>query len=77
MATVNLSPEQAQDIVQATTFDIWNEHDGSKRRQLMEKYWVPGVTCYSPFGIAFGYNALDQVWAGQSPTFCSQILPTP
>jgi hypothetical protein len=65
MATINLSAEQARAIVQATTFDVFNEHDASKRRQLMEKYWAPGVTCFSPFGIATGYDALDQVWAGE------------
>ncbi|KAN0108607.1 hypothetical protein V8E51_008349 [Hyaloscypha variabilis] len=64
MAPINLSAEQACAIVQATTFDVFNEHDASKRRQLMEKYWAPGVTCFSPFGIATGYDALDQVWAG-------------
>jgi hypothetical protein len=69
MAASTLSPEQAQEIVQAMTFDIWNEHNQSKRRQLMEKYWVPGLTCYSLFGVATGYDALDQVWTGQYNTF--------
>jgi hypothetical protein len=60
-----ISPEQAHAIVQATTFDIFNEHDQVKRRHLMERFWAPDVTCYSPFGVATGYDALDHVWHGQ------------
>ncbi|KAE8450787.1 hypothetical protein EG329_005700 [Mollisiaceae sp. DMI_Dod_QoI] len=60
----NVSVDQARALVQATTFDIFNEHDQSKRRQLMEKFWAADVTCYSPFGVATGYDALDQVWGG-------------
>ncbi|CZR56537.1 uncharacterized protein PAC_06426 [Phialocephala subalpina] len=63
------SVEQSIAIVQATTFDIFNEHDQLKRRQLMEKYWAPDVTCYSPFGEATGYDALDQVWGGECLVF--------
>ncbi|KIM95838.1 hypothetical protein OIDMADRAFT_148820 [Oidiodendron maius Zn] len=59
-----LTVDQARALVQATTFDIFNEHDQPKRRQLMEKYWVPGITCYSPFGASTGYDALDQTWNG-------------
>jgi hypothetical protein len=62
----NISVDQARALVQATTFDIFNEHDQSKRRQLMEKFWTADVTCYSPFGVATGYDALDQVWGGES-----------
>jgi hypothetical protein len=73
MAPINLSLEQARTIVQATTFDIFNEHDASKRRQLMEKHWAENVTCHSPFGIAEGYEALDQVWGGELPPFNSPL----
>ena len=60
-----ISPEQAHAIVQATTFDIFNEHDQAKRRHLMERFWAPDVTCCSPFGVATGYGALDHVWDGE------------
>jgi hypothetical protein len=60
----SVSVDQARALVQATTFDIFNEHDQSKRRQLMKKYWAADVSCYSPFGVAIGYDALDQVWGG-------------
>jgi hypothetical protein len=33
-----IPPEQAHAIVQATTFDIFNEHDQAKRRHLMERF---------------------------------------
>jgi len=65
MASPSLSVDQARTLVQATTFDIFNEHDQSKRRHLMEKYWAKDVTCYSPFGEATGYDALDHVWGGE------------
>jgi hypothetical protein len=60
-----LSVGQARDLVGATTFDIFNEQDQLKRRQLMEKYWATDVTCYSPFGVSVGYDALDQLWDGK------------
>jgi uncharacterized protein YfeS len=74
MAPSNLSVEQARTIVQATTFDIFNEHDALKRRTLMEKYWSENATCYSPFGVAEGYDALDQVWGGELLPFNSPLL---
>jgi hypothetical protein len=52
------------DPKEATTLDIWNEHDQPKRRDLIEKYWAADVTCYSPFGIAIGYDALDHILLG-------------
>lgn len=56
------SVDQARALVEATTFDIFNEHDQPKRRLLMDKYWASNLTCYSPFGVATGYDALDKVW---------------
>jgi hypothetical protein len=58
------SVDQARALVEATTFDIFNEHDQPKRRLLMDKYWASNLTCYSPFGVATGYDALDKVWDG-------------
>ncbi|KIM92778.1 hypothetical protein OIDMADRAFT_149980 [Oidiodendron maius Zn] len=56
--------DQARALVEATTFDIFNERDQTKRRQLMEKYWASDITCYSPFGASAGYDAMDQLWDG-------------
>jgi hypothetical protein len=69
MASPTISVNQARALVQATTFDIFNEHDQAKRRNLMEKYWAADVTCYSPFGAAAGYDALDHVWGGKYSIF--------
>jgi hypothetical protein len=60
-----VSVDQARAIVQATTFDIFNEHNQSKRRELMEKYWAIDLICHSPFGASTGYDALDQLWGGE------------
>jgi hypothetical protein len=60
-----VSADQARALVEATTFDIFNEHDQTKRRQLMKKYWAIDMTCYSPFGVSTGYDGLDQVWVGE------------
>lgn len=65
----NLSVEEARVLVQATTFDIFNERDQAERRRLMEQFWAPDVTCYSPFGASTGYDAMDQLWDGQSLLF--------
>ena len=64
-----VSVEQARALVEATTFDIFNERDQSKRRQLMERYWAVDLTCHSPFGASTGYDAMDQVWDGEYLTF--------
>lgn len=72
-----VSVDEARALVQATTFDIFNEHDQSKRRQLMEKYWVVDVTCYSPYGVATGYDALDQVWGGEYFSFLALLSKQP
>ena len=56
--------DQARALVEATTFDIFNERDQTKRRQLMENYWASDITCYSPFGASAGYAAMDQLWDG-------------
>lgn len=61
----NLSVDEARALVQATTFDIFNERDQSKRRRLMEQYWANDLTCYSPFGVSTGHIAMDQLWDGQ------------
>lgn len=79
MANTNqpqLTADVARAIVTATTFDIFNEHDQSKRRRLMEKFWSADVTCYSPFGAAIGYDALDQVWGGEHPYLSFFVQPT-
>jgi hypothetical protein len=60
-----VSVDQARPLVQATTFDNFNKHGQTKRRQLMEKYWVAEITCYSPFGASTRYDAFDQVWGGK------------
>jgi hypothetical protein len=72
-----VSVDQARALVDATTFDIFNEHVQSKRRQLMEKYWATDVTCYSPFGASTGYDALDKVWDGEYFVFLVVRLMQP
>ena len=65
-AHIPLTPSAAAAIVTATTCDIFNTSDQPTRRSLMEKHWSPSVTCYSPFGIAAGFDGLDQVYNGTS-----------
>jgi hypothetical protein len=65
----NVSVEQARALVEATTFEIFNKRDQSKRRQLMERYWAADLTCYSPFGALIGYDAMDKLWDGEHLTF--------
>lgn len=65
ISAYKISQEEASKLVEATTCDIFNEHDASKRRELMEQYWSKDIVCYSPFGEAPGFDAIDQVWAGE------------
>lgn len=60
-----VSVDMAQAIVTATTFDIFNEHNQTKRRELMERFWITDIAFYSPFGVSTGYDALDRVWEGE------------
>lgn len=64
-----LSVDAARILVQATTVDIFNEQDLSKRRQLMEKHWAADLTCCSVMGAYTGYDALDRLWDGEYHLF--------
>jgi hypothetical protein len=66
-----LSIERATAIVQATTVDIFNDRDQLSRRKLMEDYWSADITCYTPFGVSLGYDAMDQLWDGRHPFITS------
>jgi hypothetical protein len=64
MALSEISVELARDIVKTTTFDVFNEHDQSARRLLMQKHWATNITCYTPFGNFVGYDEIDKLWDG-------------
>lgn len=64
----------------ATTRDILNERDASKRRQLMEKNWSANVIAYEPGKSNTGYEniakSIDELHAGdQSSWTCKLIEP--
>ena len=66
MATpIQLTPSQASVVIEAVTCTIFNEHDKSKRRELMEQHWSKDIVCFSPYGAARGFDAIDQVWEGR------------
>jgi hypothetical protein len=71
-----LSVDVAKVLVQATTVDIFNEHNLLKRRQLMEKHWATDLTCYTAMGAYTGHDALDQLWDGKYhlPVFISRLF---
>ena len=60
VASMELSQSTATAIAQATTVDIFNESDTSKRRQMMEKVWSPNIIGYLPHKAYTGYDELDQ-----------------
>ena len=54
-----ITVEQAQAIVQATTFDYWNIDSPQERRKIAEKYFVTQVNAYPPDGSLFvGFDAV-------------------
>jgi hypothetical protein len=59
---MEVSHSTAKALVQATTVDIFNERDPTKRRQLMEKYWSPNITCYQTGNTGKGFDNMEQVW---------------
>lgn len=61
---IQLTREQALAITDATTLLIFNEHNASKRKELMQKYWNTSIQCFSPFGAAEGYDGIEGLWEG-------------
>ena len=59
---MELSQSKATELAQATTVSIFNERDVSKRRQLMEKYFSPKITCFQPGSAASGYDNIDETF---------------
>jgi hypothetical protein len=62
--TDSLTNPQASALIEATTVNIFNEHDPKKRRELMAQHWSEQITCFSPFGANKGFDSIDQVWEG-------------
>ena len=60
VVSMAVSQSTATAIAQATTVDIFNESDTSKRRQMMEKVWSPNIIGYLPHKAYTGFDELDQ-----------------
>ncbi len=73
-STIQIAPADASKIIQATTVSIFNEQEASTRRELMEKHWSKDIVCFSPFGAAEGFDAIDQLWQGKRPPPSKEIV---
>ena len=58
-----LAATRAFALIEATTVNIFNEHDAGKRRALMKEHWSDQITLYSPYG-ANKFDEIDQVYEG-------------
>jgi hypothetical protein len=45
-------------------FDMWNETDPARRRELIERTWAPVASYVDPMFSADGYEELDEMVAG-------------
>jgi hypothetical protein len=59
-----LTTTQASALIDATTVNIFNQHDPKKRRDLMIQHWSEQITCFLPSGANQGFDEIDQVWEG-------------
>lgn len=47
---MSISVEQAHELMQAISVDIWNVEDKSQRLELLQKYCSPQIKVYGPDG---------------------------
>jgi hypothetical protein len=45
-------------------FDMWNEPDPARRRELIERTWAPVASYLDPMFSADGYDELEEMVAG-------------
>ena len=50
-------------------FDMWNEADPARRRELIERTWAPVANYVDPMFSADGYDELDAMVAGVHQQF--------
>ena len=50
-------------------FDVWNETDPARRRELIERTWAPVASYVDPMFSADGYDELDEMVAGVHTQF--------